>query len=34
MQGEVAWVIDGNDFIYWRGKLESWEAGSDHKAAK
>jgi hypothetical protein len=34
MQGEVAWVIDGNDFIYWRGKLESWEAGSDQTAAK
>ena len=26
MQGEVAWVIDEKDFIYWRGKLERWEA--------
>jgi hypothetical protein len=25
MQAEVAWVIDGNDFTYWRGKMESWE---------
>lgn len=24
MQAEVAWVIDGKDFIYWRGKIESW----------
>lgn len=27
LQGEVAWVIDGADFIYWRGKIESWRAG-------
>ena len=26
MQGEVAWVIDEKDFVYWRGKLDSWEA--------
>lgn len=24
MQAEVAWVIDGKDFIYWRGKMECW----------
>ncbi len=24
VQAEVAWVIDGKDFIYWRGKIESW----------
>ena len=28
MQGEVAWVIDQKNFIYWRGKLERWEAHS------
>ena len=22
--GEVAWVIDGADFIYWRGEIEDW----------
>ena len=26
MQGEVAWMIDGKDFVYWRGKLGRWEA--------
>jgi hypothetical protein len=26
MQAEVAWVIDGNDFTYWRGKMERWDA--------
>lgn len=26
VQAEVAWVIDGADFIYWRGKIESWTA--------
>jgi hypothetical protein len=28
MQGEVAWVIDQKDFVYWRGKLTSWRACS------
>ena len=28
MQGEVAWVIDDKDFVYWRGKLECWDAHS------
>ena len=27
MQGEVAWVLDGRDFIYWRGRIEAWETG-------
>ena len=26
MQGEVAWVIDQKDFVYWRGKLDHWDA--------
>jgi hypothetical protein len=24
--GEVAWEIDGNEQIYWQGRIESWEA--------
>jgi hypothetical protein len=23
-QAEVAWVVEGKDFIYWRGKLQEW----------
>jgi hypothetical protein len=34
MQGEVAWVIDGDDFIYWRGRLESWHAHGVEMAAE
>lgn len=34
MQGEVAWVIDGNDFVYWRGKLESWHAKGDETSGE
>jgi hypothetical protein len=26
MQAEVAWVIDGKDFIYWRGTMTQWVA--------
>lgn len=26
MQGEVAWVIDEKNFVYWRGRLEKWNA--------
>jgi hypothetical protein len=26
LQGEVAWVLDGQDCIYWRGKVTSWTA--------
>ncbi|EGF89948.1 hypothetical protein ABI_43730 [Asticcacaulis biprosthecium C19] len=26
MQGEVYWVIDGQRFIYWRGRLTDWTA--------
>lgn len=22
--GEVAWVLDGEDFIYWRGRIRDW----------
>jgi hypothetical protein len=25
-QGKVAWVIDGTDFVYWRGELSAWHA--------
>jgi hypothetical protein len=25
-QAEVAWVIDGKEFVYWRGKIETWQA--------
>jgi hypothetical protein len=24
-QAEVGWVIDGQNFIYWRGKIERWD---------
>jgi hypothetical protein len=34
MQAEVAWVMDGSDFIYWRGKLESWTPVSAERVAK
>jgi hypothetical protein len=34
MQAEVAWVIDGKDFIYWRGKLESWSPATFAMLAK
>ncbi len=27
-KGEVAWVIDGKDFVYWRGMITDWSAGS------
>ena len=23
-EGEVGWRIDGGDFVYWRGRIESW----------
>lgn len=26
MEGEVAWVLDGRDFVYWRGRLSEWAA--------
>jgi hypothetical protein len=25
LQAEVAWVLDGRDFVYWRGRLLRWE---------
>lgn len=28
--GEVAWEIDGKKTVYWQGRIESWEASSDH----
>ncbi|WP_293908061.1 DUF6544 family protein [Phenylobacterium sp.] len=28
-QGEVAWVIDGTEFIYWRGDLTAWTTGRE-----
>lgn len=34
MQAEVAWVIDGKDFIYWRGKMESWTPINFQRATK
>jgi hypothetical protein len=27
--GEVAWIIDGNEDVYWQGRLEHWEAIAD-----
>jgi hypothetical protein len=27
-QGEVAWVVDGIDFVYWRGALDAWHAAN------
>ena len=24
MKGEVGWVLDGAEFVYWRGQIESW----------
>jgi len=26
--GEVAWEIDGEDTVYWQGRIERWEAPS------
>jgi hypothetical protein len=26
--GEVAWVIDGKENVYWQGRIEYWEADS------
>jgi hypothetical protein len=26
-RGEVAWVLDGGDFVYWRGHIEAWAPG-------
>lgn len=26
--GEVAWEIDGEEIVYWQGKIEHWEMGS------
>ena len=34
MQAEVAWVIDGQEFIYWRGKITSWHAAAADIAAR
>lgn len=28
MRGEVAWVLDGGDFVYWSGAIESWRPGN------
>ena len=25
MQAEVGWMIDGEEFVYWRGTMESWQ---------
>jgi hypothetical protein len=25
--GEVAWIVDGVEFIYWRGRLTTWSVG-------
>jgi hypothetical protein len=25
LQGEVAWVIEGDEFVYWRGRLLNWK---------
>jgi Family of unknown function (DUF6920) len=25
-QAEVAWVIDGKEFVYWKGRVENWQA--------
>ncbi len=27
LQGEVAWVMEGKEFVYWRGRLLRWERG-------
>ncbi len=27
MQAEVAWVLDSQDYTYWRGKITAWAAG-------
>lgn len=27
LQGEVAWVLDAGDFVYWRGEILTWTAG-------
>ena len=27
--GEVAWVIDGKDVVYWQGRIETWETITD-----
>jgi hypothetical protein len=26
MAGEVAWTINGSEFIYWRGQITNWAA--------
>lgn len=26
VEGEAGWRIDGTEFIYWRGRIEAWEA--------
>jgi hypothetical protein len=25
-RAEVGWIIDGAEFIYWRGRIESWSS--------
>ena len=27
--GEVAWVIDGDEVLYWQGQIESWDTQKD-----
>jgi hypothetical protein len=27
MQGEAGWILDGVEFIYFRGRIESWSVG-------
>jgi hypothetical protein len=34
MQAEVAWIIDGKEFVYWRGKIESWLPVNFQRALK
>lgn len=32
IQAEVAWEIDGEAFIYWRGTMHDWKAVADRVA--
>lgn len=27
-QAEVGWIVDGNEFVYWRGSIETWSIES------
>ena len=31
IQGEVAWTLDAGDFVYWRGRILSWNSSSVDK---